>query len=183
MNIWSILISYSGFVFVLIHCTPFVFPLIFGNVHPPTHILLSSWMFPHIDLKDQACCNNVFSDILSLVYLGIYHFMFLTECFPKVGTFMRIIWYYVTIRSGQSGLESGALVDGYVYQNKDKNITIMKNKSVIFSVQCIIAKTMWFPTLLLLPSWTSSWIFSSAEKQQNASQILQIQRLLKTIRK
>ena len=27
----------------------------------------------------------------------------------------------------KSGLESGAWVDGYDYQNKDKNITISKN--------------------------------------------------------
>ena len=37
----------------------------------------------------------------------------------------------------------GAWIDGYDSQNKDKNITITKNKNlVIFSVQCIIAKTM-----------------------------------------
>ena len=64
----------------------------------------------------------------------------------------------------KSGLEGGAWIDGYDYQNKDKNITITKNKSLLFfSVQYIIAKPMWFPTLLLPPSWTSSWIFYNAE--------------------
>ena len=42
----------------------------------------------------------------------------------------------------KSGLESGAWVDGYDFENKDKHITITKNKSVIFSVQWIIVKTM-----------------------------------------
>ena len=30
------------------------------------------------------------------------------------------------------GLEGGAWIDGYGYQNKDKNITITKNKSPFF---------------------------------------------------
>ena len=57
------------------------------------------------------------------------------------------------------GLEGGAWIDGYDNQNKDKNITITKNKSpLFFSVQSIImiAKSMCFPSLLLLSSWTSS---------------------------
>ena len=50
----------------------------------------------------------------------------------------------------------GAWIDGYDSQKKEKNITITKNKSLLFfSVQCIIAKTMRFPTVLLLPSWMS----------------------------
>ena len=62
-------------------------------------------------------------------------------------------------------------VGGYDYQNKDKNITIMKTWSLLcFSVQGIIAKTMWFPILLLLPSWTSSWIFFNAEKPTTTCQ-------------
>ena len=32
----------------------------------------------------------------------------------------------------KSGLEIGAWVDGCDYQNKDKNITITKNKSLLF---------------------------------------------------
>ena len=39
----------------------------------------------------------------------------------------------------KSGLESGAWVDGYDFKNKDKYITITKNK---VSVQCIVAKTI-----------------------------------------
>ena len=41
----------------------------------------------------------------------------------------------------RSGLEGGAWIDGYDYQNKDKNITITKNKSpLFFSVQSIKAQ-------------------------------------------
>ena len=32
----------------------------------------------------------------------------------------------------KSGLEGGAWIDEYDYQNKDKNITITKNKSPLF---------------------------------------------------
>ena len=54
---------------------------------------------------------------------------------------MRII-YYGIIRSAKNGLES-AWIDGYDSQNKDKNIIITKNKSLLlFSMQCIIAKIM-----------------------------------------
>ena len=41
---------------------------------------------------------------------------------------MRIILSDLTKR----GLEVGAWIDGYNYQNKDKNITITKNKSPLF---------------------------------------------------
>ena len=52
--------------------------------------------------------------------------------FPEIGTFMRIIWYYCIIRlSRKSGLESGVWINGYDYQNKDKN-TIRKNLSPLF---------------------------------------------------
>ena len=50
----------------------------------------------------------------------------------------------------KSGLESSAWIDGYDYQNKATNITIMKNKSVIFSVQCIIKKHV-------IPQYTSCY--------------------------
>ena len=84
----------------------------------------------------------------------------------------------------KGGLESGVWIDEYNYQNKDKKKLHEKYESVMFSVQCIIAKTIWFPALLLLSSWASSWILQNAENSNNnASQILQIQTLLKTIGK
>ena len=42
----------------------------------------------------------------------------------------------------------GAWIDGYDSQNKDKNIIITKNKSVILSLQCIIAKPCDFPFVI-----------------------------------
>ena len=50
-----------------------------------------------------------------------------------------IYWYY-QIRPKVVWNLQGVWIDGYDSQNKDKNITMTKNKSVIFSVQCIIAK-------------------------------------------
>ena len=44
---------------------------------------------------------------------------------------MRIIWYY-QIRSIVVSKVHGAWIDGYDSQNKDKNITITKNKSLLF---------------------------------------------------
>ena len=41
----------------------------------------------------------------------------------------------------KSGLESDAWVDGYGYQNKDKNITVMKNKSTcMLFFSCSVSK-------------------------------------------
>ena len=44
----------------------------------------------------------------------------------------------------KSGLESGAWIDGYDYQNKDKIKTLPLRKTKVhnFSMHCIIAKTM-----------------------------------------
>ena len=68
----------------------------------------------------------------------------------------------------KSSLEGGAWTDGYDYQNKDKkHYHYEKLESIIFSVQSIIAQPMWFPTLLLLPSSTTSWIINNAENNPN----------------
>ena len=65
---------------------------------------------------EQAFCHKLFSDNNHSVYPGIYLFIFLTECLPKVGTFMRII----LSDPAKSGPEDGAWIEGYDYQNKDK---------------------------------------------------------------
>ena len=53
-----------------------------------------------------------------------------------------ILWYNQIWPKVDSKVH-GAWIDGYDSQNKNKNFTITKNKSlVIFPVQCIIAKTM-----------------------------------------
>ena len=45
----------------------------------------------------------------------------------------------------KSSLESGAWIDGYDYQNKDKNITITKNKSPVFFRAVYHSKTHVIP--------------------------------------
>ena len=68
----------------------------------------------------------------------------------------------------KGGLESCVWIDEYNYQNKDKKERYEKYESVIFSVQCIIAKhviphsviaailTSLNFALNLRPSWTPS---------------------------
>ena len=100
----------------------------------------------------------------------------MTECLTKVATVIGII----LSDPAKSGLEDGAWIDGYDYQNKDKkHYHYEKEESVIFSVQSIIAKPMRFPTLLLLPSW----VLQRLKRHQHSSKISQIHPLLKTIRK
>ena len=55
-----------------------------------------------------------------------------------------MILRFVLSDPAKSRLEDSAWIDGYDYQKNDtqKNITIMKKKSVILSVQCIIKKPM-----------------------------------------
>ena len=45
---------------------------------------------------------------------------------------MRIIWWYYQIRPKVLWKVHGARIDEYHSQNKDKSITIMKNKSLLF---------------------------------------------------
>ena len=65
---------------------------------------------------EETFCHKAFSDINHSIYPGIYLFIVLTECLPKVGTFMRIL----SSNPAKSGLEGGAWIDGYDYQNNDK---------------------------------------------------------------
>ena len=77
-----------------------------------------------------------FSVISSVQYnLAFITSFFLKECFPKVGIFMRIIWYY-QIRPKVVWKVHGAWIDDYDSQNNDKNITITKNKSVSKQKPC-----------------------------------------------
>ena len=67
----------------------------------------------------------------------------------------------------KSGLEISAWIDGYDYQNKDTNITILK-KSVRYVFGKVYNKKICDSTiyiLLFLPSWTTSWIFYKAETE------------------
>ena len=45
---------------------------------------------------------------------------------------MRIIWWYYQIRPKVLWKVHSAWIDGYDSQNKDKNITITKNKSLLY---------------------------------------------------
>ena len=48
----------------------------------------------------------------------------------------------------KNGLEGGAWINGYNYQNKDKNITITKNKSPLFFL-CSFYQLHYRPCLLM----------------------------------
>ena len=50
---------------------------------------------------------------------------------------MRIIWYY-QIQPKVVWKVHGALIDGHDSQNKDKNINITKNKSLLFFLSSVI---------------------------------------------
>ena len=168
VNICSMQIPYSGVVFCV--DTPHSISIFVVNF-----IHSSSWPFPHIDSK--KVCTLIkrsvtkFPVISSVQYTLSFITSFFEELFSQSTCSIfyenyMILWYY-QIWQKVIWKVHGAWIDGYDSQNKDKNITITKKKeSVIFFVQCIIAKKMWFPTLLLLSSWTSSEIFYNSEKQQ-----------------
>ena len=80
---------------------------------------------------DQTLCHKVFSDIVRSVYPAI-HRSFFEEMFSQSRNFYEngmILWYY-QIWPKVVWKVHGAWIDGYKSQNKDKNITITKNKSI-----------------------------------------------------
>ena len=82
---------------------------------------------------------------------------FLKECFRKIGIFMRIIWYYGIIRSGQKWCGK-CMVHKFmetILRTKTKTLPLGKLRVCYFFHAMYYSKNMWFPTLLLLPSWTS----------------------------
>ena len=114
--------------------------------------------------------------------------LFLDRMFAQSRNFYlnNLILRFVSSDPAKSSLESSTWIDGYDYQNKDaqKHYHHEKNKSVIF-FSAVYNKNPCDSTiyiLLFLPSWTTSWIFYNAETQlHHASQICQLQLLLKTI--
>ena len=76
-----------------------------------------------------------------------------------------ILWYY-QIRPKVVWKVHGACIDGYDSPSKDKNITITKIKSVIFFMQCIIAKTCDSPPCYCCHLERHLNIYYNAEKQQ-----------------
>ena len=71
-------------------------------------------------------------------------FHFLKKCFPNVGIFMRIVWYYSIIRSGQKW--SGKCLVHRLMDTIPRTKTIPLRKISHFFVQCIIAKTCDYPS-------------------------------------
>ena len=85
----------------------------------------------------------------------------------------------------KSVLEGGAWIDVYDYQNKDKNITITKNKSLLFFFRAVYHSTN---HVILRPVIAAIFnvilnIYQRCKQPQHSSQIPQIQPLLKTIKK
>ena len=118
--------------FYLCWCT------ILYNIFLVNFINPSSWLFFRTLIKkglyfDQTLCHKISSDIVHSVYPGICHFIFV-EFFHKVGFFYEnniLLWYY-QIRQKVVWKVHGAWIDGYHSQNKDKNITITKIRSLLF---------------------------------------------------
>ena len=88
---------------------------------------------------------TMFTVISSLQNTLSFITLFFEEQVSKSKNFYEsnvILWHY-QIWQNVIWKVHGAWMDECDSQNKDKNITIMKNKSLLFfSVQCILAKTM-----------------------------------------
>ena len=83
----------------------------------------------------------------------------------------------------KGGLESGVWIDEYNYQNKDKN-SITKSMSLFFFRAMYYSKNHVIPKSVIAAILDVILSISKRRKQQQyASQILQIQPLLKIIRK
>ena len=83
----------------------------------------------------------------------------------------------------KGGLESGVWIDEYNYQNKDKN-NITKSMSLLFYRAVYHSKSHMIPHSVIAAILDIILNISKLRKQQQyASQILQIQPLLKTIGK
>ena len=91
---------------------------------------------------------------------------------------------YDIIRPSQGGLESGVWIDEYNYQNKDK-ISITKSMSLFFFFRAMYySKKHVIPHSVIAAILDVILSISKRRKQQQyAGQILQIQPLLKIIRK
>ena len=127
-NICSMQIPYSGVVFCVdtLHSITF-----FVNfIHP------FSWLFFRILIQKRFV---LWSNTLSQSFqwyrpfsipsrLSLHH---LKICFPKVGIFMRIIWYYGIIRSGQTW-SGKCMVHGSIPRAKTKTLPLRKIRVCYF---------------------------------------------------
>ena len=127
-NICSMQISYSGVVFCVVTLNSIS---IFVNFSHP-----SADFFLHIDSKKVCTLIKHSVTKFSLISSVQYSLPFITSFFKGMFSQSRIfyennmiLWYY-QIRPKGVWKVHGAWIDGYDSQNKDKNITITKNKSV-----------------------------------------------------
>ena len=112
----------------------FVLISIFCNFYPSIQ-----QTFSRILIQKRVCTlikHSVteFSVISSVQYTRSLITSFFEEIFSQCRNFYEnymILWYY-QIRPKVVWKVHGAWVDGYDSQNKDKNITITKNKSMLF---------------------------------------------------
>ena len=118
---------FRGCCFLLVHCIEnssfslWCLYYIFFKVNCFRLLIKKDWYF------EQTL--KVFSDIVRSVYPGIYHFTFLTECFPKVGLFKRLIWFYQIRPKLVHGLTDTII---RTKKTTTKNITITKTRVCYF---------------------------------------------------
>ena len=119
---------------VMIDCTSYVniVSLFFGNfIHPSIRIPLSSWFFPHIDLKRGRYTVTKFSVILSVQYVLAFISSFFDREFTQSRKFYEntmTLWFY-QIRPKVVWKMVHGLMDT---RTKTKTIPNTKNKSPLF---------------------------------------------------
>ena len=83
---------------------------------------------------------------------------FFEEMFSQSRTFYdnnMILWYYPILPKVVWKVQ-GAWMDGYDPQNKDKTLPLRKIRDCYFFLAVYHSKNHVIPTVLLVPSWTSS---------------------------
>ena len=123
--------------------------------------------------------RNYLSYIVCSVYPGIYLFIFWTKCFPKVGT--MILWYYQTYPK---------VVWKVVHGLMNTIIKTKTEKALRKARVCCFCRAVYYNKNHVIPHSVIAAILDvilsilkRRKQQQYASQILQIQPLLKIIGK
>ena len=131
-NICNMQIPYTGVVFCVDTLHSISIFVAVNFIHP------SSLFFPHFESK-KVCTSIKHSVTKFSVILSVqYTLAFITSVFEGMFSQSRnfygnyvILWYY-QMQPKVVWKVHGAWNDGYDSQNKDKNITITKNKSLLF---------------------------------------------------
>ena len=128
--------GYYAVLAVLLFCVDTLHSIsVFCKLYYPS---IQLTFFPHIDPKN-VCTLIKHSVTKFSVILSVQDTLsFITSFFEEMVSQSRIfyennmiLWYY-QIWPKVVWKVHGAWIDGYDYQNKDKNITITKNKSLLF---------------------------------------------------